>query len=232
MSTILTNAVTAVTTNSNLTLSPQGTGKVIVDGLTHPIADGSAGEFIKTNGSGVLSFAAAGGNREVLEVVTLGSNSTEEIGEANIAAGYIHRIDFFNIKCSGDVGILKILVGTGAGPTYQTSSYEGSLHGSEGSGAIDIVTGTDCFAVANAMGGTAANEFGTGFIDIYNAAETAFTSYVCQSSFYNLSTVATVMNSSGFYQATTAITGFQMKATASVNLDTGTLVLSRRKVTV
>ena len=230
MSTIVTDAVTAL--SGNLALLPEGSGVVTIDGLTYPAADGSANEFIKTNGSGVLAFAAAVGNREVLEVVTLDSNSTEEIGEANIAAGYIHRIDFLNIKCSGDVGILKILVGTGAGPTYQTSSYEGSLHGAEGTTAIDITTGTDCFAVANAMGGTAANEFGTGFIDIYNAAETAFTSYVCQSSFYNLSTVATVMNSSGFFQATTAITGFQMKATNSVNLDTGTLVLSRRKVTV
>jgi len=57
MSTIRTNAVTAITADSNLTLSPNGTGKVVIDGLTYPIADGSANQVVKTNGSGVLSFA-------------------------------------------------------------------------------------------------------------------------------------------------------------------------------
>ena len=67
MSTILSNALSAL--SGNLTLSPQGSGKVIIDGLTHPIADGSSGQFMTTNGSGVLSFAAAGGGGKVLQVL-------------------------------------------------------------------------------------------------------------------------------------------------------------------
>ena len=43
--------------NGNTSITPNGTGKVILDGLSHPTADGSAGQFLKTDGSGTLSFA-------------------------------------------------------------------------------------------------------------------------------------------------------------------------------
>jgi hypothetical protein len=57
-------------TNTALTLQGKGSGKVdIGDGaLSFPDADGSDGEFIKTDGSGALSFAAAGGGK-ILQVV-------------------------------------------------------------------------------------------------------------------------------------------------------------------
>jgi hypothetical protein len=50
-------------TNTALTLQGKGSGKVAIgDGaLLFPDADGSDGEFIKTDGSAALSFAAAGG---------------------------------------------------------------------------------------------------------------------------------------------------------------------------
>jgi hypothetical protein len=47
-------------TNIDLKLTPKGTGKLNLDGIKFPNADGSAGQFLKTDGSGVLSFAAAG----------------------------------------------------------------------------------------------------------------------------------------------------------------------------
>lgn len=43
--------------NGNISITPNGTGKVILDGLSHPTADGSANQFLKTDGSGTLSFA-------------------------------------------------------------------------------------------------------------------------------------------------------------------------------
>ena len=42
--------------NGNITLTPDGTGKVIIDGLSQPVADGTSGQFIKTDGAGNLSF--------------------------------------------------------------------------------------------------------------------------------------------------------------------------------
>jgi len=47
-------------TNGNIEITPNGTGVVKLDGLSYPTADGSAGQALVTNGSGVLSFATAG----------------------------------------------------------------------------------------------------------------------------------------------------------------------------
>ena len=44
-------------TNIDLKLTPKGSGKLNLDGIKFPNADGSADQFLKTNGSGVLSFA-------------------------------------------------------------------------------------------------------------------------------------------------------------------------------
>jgi hypothetical protein len=46
--------------NGNITLTPNGSGRVVIDGISHPIADGTANQVLQTNGSGVLSFATVG----------------------------------------------------------------------------------------------------------------------------------------------------------------------------
>ena len=51
------NAITSTNTNGDITITPNGSGKVILDGLSHPTADGSANQFLQTDGSGNLSFA-------------------------------------------------------------------------------------------------------------------------------------------------------------------------------
>ena len=43
--------------NGNIAITPNGSGKVILDGISHPTSDGSNGQVLQTNGSGVLSFA-------------------------------------------------------------------------------------------------------------------------------------------------------------------------------
>jgi hypothetical protein len=43
--------------NGNIEITPNGSGVVKLDGLSYPIADGSANQVLQTNGSGVLSFA-------------------------------------------------------------------------------------------------------------------------------------------------------------------------------
>ena len=46
-------------TNGNITITPHGTGSIILDGLSHPQADGTNGQVLKTNGSGTLSFGSS-----------------------------------------------------------------------------------------------------------------------------------------------------------------------------
>ncbi|ANS04972.1 hypothetical protein [uncultured Mediterranean phage] len=42
--------------NNDITLTPNGTGDVVIDGLKYPQADGSANQVLKTDGSGQLAF--------------------------------------------------------------------------------------------------------------------------------------------------------------------------------
>ena len=64
-STIDGNVISSTDTNGNITLTPNGSGKVVLDGLTYPASDGTNGQVIVTNGSGVLSFSSAGGGTTV-----------------------------------------------------------------------------------------------------------------------------------------------------------------------
>lgn len=52
------NAITSTDTNGNISITPNGTGDLILDGQNWPQADGLANSFLKTNGSGQLSWAA------------------------------------------------------------------------------------------------------------------------------------------------------------------------------
>ena len=73
------NAITSTDTNGNITITPHGSGKVIIDGLSHPTADGTANQFLQTDGSGNLSFAT------VVSTLSLaadsGSNDSVSTGE-------------------------------------------------------------------------------------------------------------------------------------------------------
>ena len=51
------NAIVSAS-NGNIAITPNGSGSVIIDGLSHPQADGNAGHVLKTDGSGQLAFAS------------------------------------------------------------------------------------------------------------------------------------------------------------------------------
>jgi hypothetical protein len=45
--------------NGDIAITPNGTGSIILDGLTWPSADGTANQVLKTAGDGTLSFGDA-----------------------------------------------------------------------------------------------------------------------------------------------------------------------------
>jgi len=49
-------------TNIDLKITPKGSGKIVLDGISFPNADGSANQVLQTNGSGVLSFGTISGS--------------------------------------------------------------------------------------------------------------------------------------------------------------------------
>ena len=53
------NSIVSVS-DGNIPITPDGSGRVVIDGLSYPDADGTSGQAITTNGSGTLSFSDAG----------------------------------------------------------------------------------------------------------------------------------------------------------------------------
>lgn len=74
--------------NGNISITPNGTGKVILDGLSHPTSDGTSGQFMTTDGSGNLSFATVVGttiNNNADNRIITGSGTANTLeGEANL----------------------------------------------------------------------------------------------------------------------------------------------------
>ena len=67
-------------TNIDLKITPKGTGKIILDGLAFPNADGSANQVLQTNGSGVLAFATVSGGAAWQAVQSANFNVTAKEG--------------------------------------------------------------------------------------------------------------------------------------------------------
>src|SRR5210317_405613 len=84
------NSIVSVS-NGNITFTPDGTGKVIIDGLSYPTADGTTDQVLKTDGAGNLSFADASGGGTSWQTVKT-SNFTAVAGEGyfiNTTSGVI-----------------------------------------------------------------------------------------------------------------------------------------------
>ena len=56
------NTISSTNANGNISITPNGTGSIVLDGQNWPQADGSNGQILTTNGSGQLSWSAASSN--------------------------------------------------------------------------------------------------------------------------------------------------------------------------
>jgi hypothetical protein len=89
------NSIVSVS-NGNISITPNGTGKVIIDGLSHPTADGTNGQAITTDGAGNLSFSDVSVSfASVGESIIPSTTDTYDLGSAsfvwrNIYTGDLH----------------------------------------------------------------------------------------------------------------------------------------------
>ena len=80
-----TNSIVSVS-NRDINVTPNGTGSVVLDGLNYPQSDGTTGQFLKTDGSGQLSF----GTVSTPSLSSLGianHNNLTVDGSGNVALG-------------------------------------------------------------------------------------------------------------------------------------------------
>jgi hypothetical protein len=84
------NTLSSSRTNDNLEFEASGSGKVVIDGLSMPITDGQTGEFLQTNGSGVIGFGSTGialGVSDIRDARNTVGNTTEVVLDANLSTG-------------------------------------------------------------------------------------------------------------------------------------------------
>jgi hypothetical protein len=84
------NTLSSSRTNDNLEFEASGSGKVVIDGLSMPITDGQTGEFLQTNGSGVIGFGSTGialGISDIQDARNTIGNTTEVVIDANLSTG-------------------------------------------------------------------------------------------------------------------------------------------------
>ena len=65
---VQTNSIVS-TSNRDINITPNGSGKVVLDGLSYPVSDGTAGQAITTDGSGNLTLSTI----QASEITTAGN---------------------------------------------------------------------------------------------------------------------------------------------------------------
>ena len=102
---VLTNSLIS-TSNRNIAITPNGSGKVVLDGISYPTSDGTSGQAVVTDGSGNLSFATASS----AEVYGFNKNSSGQLiitttnqGADNISSATFATFDDVLFSASGFV---------------------------------------------------------------------------------------------------------------------------------
>jgi len=90
--------------NADLSITPNGSGDLILDGLKWPQADGTANYFLKTDGSTQLSWATAGG--KILQIV----QGTPKTDTASASSGTFVDITGMTVNITPSVSTSKVLV--------------------------------------------------------------------------------------------------------------------------
>lgn len=78
--------------NGNIAITPNGTGSIILDGLTWPSADGTANQVLKTAGDGTLSFGDASTVAALNDLtdVSVGSEAASDVLVYRSGPGWIN----------------------------------------------------------------------------------------------------------------------------------------------
>jgi hypothetical protein len=112
--TLTDNTVKSNASNANLELDANGSGKVSISGLLFPTSDGSADQFLKTDGSGTLSFATVSTNSisEGNSNVTVTDTGTATIGITTDGTNIVTFSTALAIDASNSNTALRLPVGT------------------------------------------------------------------------------------------------------------------------
>jgi hypothetical protein len=97
--------------NGDIAITPNGTGSIILDGLTWPSADGSADQVLKTAGDGTLSFGDASTVAALNDLtdVSVGSEAPSDVLVYRSGSGWINdAIDYTEITSNVGSGAVDL----------------------------------------------------------------------------------------------------------------------------
>jgi hypothetical protein len=141
--------------NGNIEITPNGTGVVKLDGLSYPTADGTASQVLKTNGSGILSFATISGGTPTVNTFDTGTAATyTKPGTANWML-----VELWGGGGSGGRSTANNAAGGGGGGSYNYAMIPfadlvGNVTYTVGAGGAGVTT-----AVNGNAGGTTSVSF-------------------------------------------------------------------------
>lgn len=124
------NTISSTDTNGNINITPNGTGSVVIDGLSFPQADGTADQILKTNGSGHIVFgdAPASGGFSLGTALT-GTTPTIDWSSATAFSQTLTgdtTYSFSNVPSGGEIELYLKQVGLKDDYLQLTDGYESS----------------------------------------------------------------------------------------------------------
>ena len=154
--TIADNTISTNASNANLELDASGSGKVSISGLLFPTSDGSAGQFLTTDGSGALSFATVSTNSisQLNSNVTVTDAGTGAVTVAADGATIITMNASITLDASAATNSIRLPVGTTA---QRPSGSTGEIRYNSSTDAIEGYTTSGGWAQLGATSSTAEN---------------------------------------------------------------------------
>jgi hypothetical protein len=148
-------------TKANLFKVDAGADTVIIDGLTHPSADGSADQALVTNGSGTLSFASRSRLVRETAVATTSGTSIDFTG----IPSWVKKITviFYGVSTNGTSGV-QIQLGDSGG--VETTGYSASGTAITGANTCGVTAFTSGFVMLGSLAGSTRS----GLLTIANVA--------------------------------------------------------------
>ena len=143
------NSLTSTNTNGDISITPNGAGNIILDGVNWPTADGGADQFLKTDGSGNLSWSAVpSGSFTITDGTTNDVFNTGETLTFTGGTGISTSVTNNQITFS-NTGVTSFTSGTGLSVN---TSATGAVSVTN-TGVTSFTSGTGLSANTNATGG-------------------------------------------------------------------------------
>lgn len=200
--------------NQNVNITPHGTGAVVLKGLTMPVADGTAGQAMVTDGAGNISFANVSGGLVLLGSYTATNATSVDIGsglDLDVAIDdtydeYILKI--YNAVPATDNVRLAGRVRSG-GSFVSTYTYR-----SDGAGTINNFVISTQVNTNNNLG-TAAGETVVASVHLYTPSNTSFYKLIrAQLSIHNALDNPQQSDLSTTFASTAAVDGLRIYMTS------------------